>query len=219
MLAYNLLSQNLANSSSNNNSTSTPVTPMMTNENAAQFLPTTTEPLIQEDTVINTEQQQQQQQQQSTEPPKTMAERLVDVIYLQAVEYNRIKQDKKDRPIADELKDGQQVTALDLLSGHDRSHAHSSRQQRLLLPERLPAGLDPLTVLFEREKRIEERASARLKELEAMTMDDQKPALGYLVNEYYDETVRAASPEKLKFIVQLRSLQLRDKQQKVINII
>ncbi|EIE77396.1 hypothetical protein RO3G_02100 [Rhizopus delemar RA 99-880] len=214
MLAYNLLSQNLANSSSNNNSTSTPVTPMTANENTAQLLPTTTEPLIQEDTVINTEQQQQQQQ-QSAEPPKTMAERLVDVIYLQAVEYNRIKQDKKDRPIADELKDGQQVTALDLLSGHDRSHAHSSRQQRLLLPERLPAGLDPLTVLFEREKRIEKRASARLKELELMTMDDQKPPLGYLVNEYYDETVRTASPEKLKFIVQLRSLQLRDKQQKL----
>lgn len=190
MLAYNLLSQNLANSNTT-----------MATEDSGSFTP------IELEDASNTETLEQ-----PLETPKTMAERLVDVIYLQSVEYNRIKQDKAAG--MDESKENQIVTALDLLSGHDRSHAHSSRQQRLLLPERLPTGLDPLMVLSEREKRIEKRAATRLKELETMT-EDEKPPLGYLLSEYYDETVKSASPEKLKSIVQLRSLQLRDKQQKL----
>ncbi|KAI8975711.1 SNF2 family N-terminal domain-containing protein [Mycotypha africana] len=108
------------------------------------------------------------------------------------------------------------VTAFDLLSGQPRSHAHASRQQRLLLPEISLQGLDPYTVLREREKRIQKRLNERLAELEAsMDEEDQRQPLGYLLNEYYEDTVRTASPQRLHTIVQIKSLQLRDKQTKL----
>ncbi|CEG75587.1 Putative Adenosinetriphosphatase [Rhizopus microsporus] len=172
MLAYNLLSQNLANN--NAPMSSMPVkSEGMTAPTLAIQTPNDPAGIIGQDQIINTAGSMVSEQ--PSAPPKTMAERLVDVIYLQAVEYNRIKQDKKEMTVTDELNEGLKITAHDLLYGHDRSHAHSSRQQRLLLPERLPAGLDPLTVLSERERRIEKRAAARLKELETLT-DEQNNA-------------------------------------------
>lgn len=151
------------------------------------------------------------------ELPKSMAERLVEAIYQQAVEYNTNK--KKKMPFMTSVPDKddtQIVTVFDLLNGQQRSHAHASRQQRLLLPEETPRGLDPYTIIKERERRIETRVQMKLVELEnRMDEDDQRQPLGYLLNEYYDDTVRTASPERLQSIVQLKSLQLREKQAKV----
>lgn len=146
------------------------------------------------------------------ETPKTMAERLVEAIYQQSIEFISLK---NNNAFLTQKQDGDQLTALELLSGQPRSHAHASRQQRLLLPDIAPKGLSPYTILQEREKRIEHRAQEKLKELEANMDQDMRQPLGYLLNEYYDETVKTASPEKLKSIVQLRSLQLRKKQTKV----
>lgn len=146
------------------------------------------------------------------EPPKTMAERLVEAIYQQSIEFISLK---NNNAFLTQKQTGDQLTALELLSGQPRSHAHASRQQRLLLPDIAPKGLSPYTILQEREKRIEQRAQAKLRELEANMDKDMRQPLGYLLNEYYDETVKTASPERLESIVQLRSLQLRKKQTKV----
>lgn len=156
------------------------------------------------------------------EAPKTMAERLVEAIYQQSIDFIAFRKNANlSNPLPpfnqpEHISNSNKLTALELLSGHQRSHAHASRQQRLLLPDTAPHGLDPYTILQEREKRIEDRVSIRLAELEA-TMDDedQRQPLGYLLNEYYDDTVKTASPQRLRSIVQLRSLQLRDKQTKV----
>lgn len=200
MLAYNLLAQNLGSNTTNSptgNSTPAVASPPPIIKTEEKMLP--------------------------EEPPKTMAERLVEAIYLQANEFNALKKKTKSVSLPGLISttanedDNETLTAFDLLSGQQRSHAHASRQQRLLLPDAAPRGLDPLTILQERERHIEHRAEAQLAKL-ASTVDDeqQRQPLGYFLNEYYDETVRTASPERLRYIVQLRSLQLRDKQTKVL---
>jgi ATP-dependent helicase STH1/SNF2 len=195
MLAYNLLSQNLGSNSPSGNATPIASPPVVVDDNKTQ---------------VDTPE----------EPPKTMAERLVEAIYLQANEFNALKKKTNTAslptliPSSNTLDDSETLTAFDLLSGQQRSHAHASRQQRLLLPDAAPRGLDAITILQEREKHIERRALEQLTKL-ASTTEQQRQPLGYLLNEYYDDTVRTASPERLRSIVQLRSLQLRDKQTKV----
>lgn len=209
-MAYNLLSQNLGSSATNSSTGNT--TPIAVSSPPAKLEDNNNKMQIDSPT---------------EEPPKTMAERLVEAIYLQANEFNALKNKTKNASLptpipttattaTTNVNDSETLTAFDLLSGQQRSHAHASRQQRLLLPDAAPRGLDPFTILQEREKHIEHRAKERLTEL-ASTMDDeqQRQPLGYLLNEYYDDTVRTASPERLRSIVQLRSLQLRDKQTKV----
>lgn len=151
------------------------------------------------------------------ETPKTMAERLVEAIYQQSVDFINLRTNNAFLAASGQNKTNGQapLTALELLSGQPRSHAHASRQQRLLLPDIAPRGLSPYTVLQEREKRIEHRAQEKTKMLEASMDQDMRQPLGYLLSEYYDETVKTASPAKLKTIVQLRSLQLRQKQTKL----
>ncbi|KAI7903884.1 SNF2 family N-terminal domain-containing protein [Cokeromyces recurvatus] len=153
------------------------------------------------------------------EPPKTMAERLVEAIYHQAIEFSIMKKKTTNDLITMSTTsnhNGDIITAFDLLSGQPRSHAHGSRQQRLLLPDIPPQGIDPYTILAEREKRIEQRAHASVVELESfMDEEDQRQPLGYLLTEYYEETVRTASPQRLHAIVKLKSLQLRQKQTKL----
>ncbi|KAI8978578.1 SNF2 family N-terminal domain-containing protein [Pilobolus umbonatus] len=135
------------------------------------------------------------------DPPKTMAERLVEAIYQQSIEYTSLQRSMKPEPLS----------AVDLLSGQNRSHAHSSRQQRLLLPDIPPIGLDPYTILAERDRRIDKRAHERLEQLENRNEDLRQP-IGYLLREYYEDTVKTASPQRLQSIIAIKSLQLRDKQ-------
>ncbi|KAG2230892.1 hypothetical protein INT48_003341, partial [Thamnidium elegans] len=143
------------------------------------------------------------------EPPKTMSERLVETIYQQSDEFISLK-----NPCVSNNNNGK-IRAIELLTGQQRSHAHASRQQRLLLPDTAPQGLSPYTILDQREKRIEQRAQVKLHMLESSIEEQGRQPLGYLLNEYYDETVRTASDERLQSIVQLRSLQLRHKQAKL----
>lgn len=138
-----------------------------------------------------------------------MSERLVETIYQQSVEFISLK-----NPCASNNNNGK-VSAIELLTGQQRSHAHASRQQRLLLPDTAPQGLSPYTILDQREKRIEQRAQDKLHILESSIEEQGRQPLGYLLNEYYDETVRTASEDRLQSIVQLRSLQLRQKQAKL----
>lgn len=231
MLAYNLLSQQQQQQQQQ----------QMSNNHGNSSTPTAIKPEpMNIDTQPPTESVQQQPQSQPpqqavaepepvevkpvvkeiVETPKTMAERLVEAVYQQSVDYITLRNNNAALPPFTNNNKPQQtsdkVTALELLSGQQRSHAHASRQQRLLLPDTAPKGLDPYTILQEREKRIEQRVEIRLSELEA-TMDeqDQRQPLGYLLNEYYEDTVKTASPQRLATIVQLKSLQLRKKQTKV----
>lgn len=82
--------------------------------------------------------------------------------------------------------------------------------------------LDPYTILLEREKFIPNRIQQKLDALESSNVDNiaqQSQTLGYMLAEYYTETVRMATSDQLKSIIQLKGLQLRDKQTKVMNIL
>lgn len=161
---------------------------------------------------------------QANEPPppieeqrKALGEKLVEAIYQQEQIYRAMVAAK-----APETKLDEHLPFLDLLNSR-RSHAHASRQQKLLLPDRPPAGLAPETIRMERERRIENRAKQRLEELENIVDtenfnedDSSEPKkLGVLLNERYHETVRSASVGRLQEIIQLKSLRLRQKQAKV----
>lgn len=152
------------------------------------------------------------------EQRKALGEKLVEAVYRQERDHRALFTMK----FPDE-KPKERFTPIDLLAGVQRSHAHASRQQRLLLPERAPAGLSPETILRIREGRIQRRAQQRLEELESM-MDEagehnatglENMPLGRLVDEHYQLTLRTASAKRLREIIQLKALRLRDKQAKV----
>lgn len=161
---------------------------------------------------------------QKGEPPppieeqrKALGEKLVEAIYQQEQDYRAMMIAKSP-----ETKLKEHLSFLDLLNSH-RSHAHASRQQKLLLPDRPPAGLAPETIRMERERRIEKRAQQRLQELENMVDTEEinedeanePKKLGALLNERYHDTVRSASTRRIQEIIQLKSLRLRQKQAKV----
>ncbi|CEP16839.1 hypothetical protein [Parasitella parasitica] len=232
MLAYSLLSQNLASNQPSTASTS-PTAPAATaTATPVNIQPQPAQTQISAKPATAPVEQQPPAQPAKIEVPKTMAERLIEAIYLQANELNALRQKVNNTPgvpvfppppIVAPSKGGDSdiLTAFDLLSGQQRSHAHASRQQRLLLPDTAPQGISPYVILQEREKRIEQRAEQKLLELETIVDDDRrdgssnKQPLGYLLREYYDDTVRTASPERLQSIVELKALQLRDKQAKL----
>ncbi|KAI8141373.1 SNF2 family N-terminal domain-containing protein [Fennellomyces sp. T-0311] len=153
------------------------------------------------------------------EQRKALAEKLVEAIYRQERDHRALSQVKfPDAPVKEQL------TFMDLLSGIQRSHAHASRQQRLLVPDDTPSpnmpfvakrpnGLSPLTVLQKREDRIRRRAQQRQHELENKLINGTE--LGRLIDENYQETVRSATPSQMNDIIKLKSLRLRDKQIKV----
>ncbi|ORX61883.1 hypothetical protein DM01DRAFT_260889 [Hesseltinella vesiculosa] len=98
------------------------------------------------------------------------------------------------------------------------SHAHASRQQRLLLPTTPPKPLDPLTILYEREKFIPSRIDSRIQQLSSIPMENVSQhgrSLGYMLEEHYTETVRLATDDQIQAIIKLKGLHLRDKQAKL----
>jgi hypothetical protein len=98
------------------------------------------------------------------------------------------------------------------------SHAHSSLQQRLLLPGIAPSGLDPSSVLSERELRLQAQIEAKIAELEALPFtgpNGEATTLGQRIKENYKETVDKASEDDLQAILELKSLKMLDYQRKV----
>ncbi|KAI8093622.1 SNF2 family N-terminal domain-containing protein [Halteromyces radiatus] len=153
------------------------------------------------------------------EEPKSLMETLVETIYKQAKEYKATMDAMKTMTTSNTMTQmDDQLTPQNLLYGQQRSHAHASRQQRLLLPKTIPIQLDPYTILLEREKFIPNRIRQKMEALEAITVDNmaqQSQSLGYMLSEYYTETVRMATSDQLKSIIQLKALQLREKQAKL----
>ncbi|KAH8556185.1 SNF2 family N-terminal domain-containing protein [Umbelopsis sp. PMI_123] len=97
------------------------------------------------------------------------------------------------------------------------SHAHASLQQRLLLPGIAPSGLDPASVLSEREIRLQNQIQNRIAQLEAIPINgpNGESTLGQRMEENYNETVKNASESDLQAILELKSLKMLDRQKKL----
>ncbi|GAB5591414.1 ATP-dependent DNA helicase Snf21 [Umbelopsis nana] len=97
------------------------------------------------------------------------------------------------------------------------SHAHASLQQRLLLPGIAPSGLDPASVLSERELRLQSHIEAKIAELEALPINSPngQSTLGQRMAENYQETVQNASESELQSILEIRTLKILDRQRKL----
>ncbi|KAI9264208.1 SNF2 family N-terminal domain-containing protein [Phascolomyces articulosus] len=158
------------------------------------------------------------------EQRKQLGEKLVEAIYRQQQDHRTLSKVKfPDKPVKERL------TFMDLLSGIQRSHAHASRQQRLLVPDeplpptmpfvaKTPKGLAPHTILQGREERIHYRAQQKQEELEnkiITTSQGHTKKLGRWINENYQDTIQHATPDQIKDIIRLKSLRLREKQLKV----
>jgi ATP-dependent helicase STH1/SNF2 len=90
------------------------------------------------------------------------------------------------------------ASPFDLLKKPITSFAHASRQQRLLVPSITPQGVDPLSIMSERERRILGRIQYRIGELEKLPSN---------LNEN--------GSIKLKAIVELKALRLLGKQKQL----
>ncbi|KAG8931907.1 hypothetical protein FRC01_000597 [Tulasnella sp. 417] len=105
-----------------------------------------------------------------------------------------------------------------------RSHPnqlHASKQQHLLIPSLLPKGLDPYQLLAERNRYIDARIAHRIQELSELTstmgIGGVEPSID---TEDMDEDAALTRPNhiastahgKLRALIELKSLQLRDKQ-------
>ncbi|OBZ83033.1 hypothetical protein A0J61_08917, partial [Choanephora cucurbitarum] len=126
MLAYNFLAQN--NPQLNTSPSSSPVITQASSPASTSHTnnnPTNTNSAVKIEPAIPTAPVEQPEQ--VKEPPKTMAERLVEAIYQQASEFNSIKKKSGTTPlplaplVTGRNKDTDIVTALDLLSGQQRS--------------------------------------------------------------------------------------------------
>lgn len=88
------------------------------------------------------------------------------------------------------------------------SFAHASRQQRLLIPSIIPLGIDSKTLFDEREERVQHRMAYRRKELEN-DMD-------HIISELENDIKSGKIGNKIRAVIELKSLKLLDKQKKVI---
>lgn len=83
------------------------------------------------------------------------------------------------------------VVPSQLLSKPITSYVHASRQQRLLVPSLTPTGLDTHHIISRREERIKSRMQHRI------------------------HSHQLSDENNIKKIIQVKALQLREKQQKV----
>ncbi|TPX43988.1 hypothetical protein SeMB42_g04489 [Synchytrium endobioticum] len=81
---------------------------------------------------------------------------------------------------------------------------YAGRQQRLLIPAIMPVGVDPLAAAQARNRKIEARIAYRIQELESLP--------GNLSNTTVDAST---SSLKLKALIELKALKLREKQRKL----
>lgn len=89
------------------------------------------------------------------------------------------------------------ASPYDLLKKPITSFAHASRQQRLLIPSITPQGVDPHSIISQRERRILGRIQYRINELETMPSNLNNGSV------------------KLKAIVELKALKLLGKQKQL----
>jgi ATP-dependent helicase STH1/SNF2 len=102
------------------------------------------------------------------------------------------------------------ASPYDLLKKPITSFAHASRQQRLLIPSIIPSGMDPYSVISERERRILGRIQYRIAELEKLpsNLNDSTMALE-------NDLCQSNGSIKLKAIVELKALRLLGKQKQL----
>ncbi|KAI8997113.1 SNF2 family N-terminal domain-containing protein [Pilobolus umbonatus] len=101
------------------------------------------------------------------------------------------------------------ASPYDLLKKPITSFAHASRQQRLLIPSIIPRGIDPYSIISEREKRIIGRIQYRIQELEQLpsNLSDSIHSL--------EDIDHNKSSVKLKAIIELKALKLLEKQRQL----
>ncbi|KAI8336435.1 SNF2 family N-terminal domain-containing protein [Choanephora cucurbitarum] len=102
----------------------------------------------------------------------------------------------QQQEIEEKIEYNAYASPYDLLKKPITSFAHASRQQRLLIPSITPAGVDPCSILSERERRLLGRLQYRMNELEKLPSNLQEQ-------------------HKLKAMVELKSLRLLDKQKQL----
>ncbi|CAG8502162.1 359_t:CDS:10 [Acaulospora colombiana] len=81
------------------------------------------------------------------------------------------------------------------------TYSHSSRQQRMLIPAIMPIGIDPQDIAAERERQLRARIQHRIYEIEKILMDEENDNL--------------SPSERIKKMIELRSLKLWDAQKKL----
>lgn len=103
------------------------------------------------------------------------------------------------------------ASPYDLLKKPITSFAHASRQQRLLIPSIIPSGIDPYSVISERERRILGRIQYRISELEKLPSN-----LNDTTNTMQQDLRHPSNGSiKLKAIVELKALRLLGKQKQL----
>lgn len=87
----------------------------------------------------------------------------------------------------------------------------ASKQQKLLVPSLMPSGLDPYLLLEERNRYVETRIQWRIEELERLpsTLGDDEARGPENVNGLIQSV---PSDAKIRALIELKALQLRDKQ-------
>jgi ATP-dependent helicase STH1/SNF2 len=102
------------------------------------------------------------------------------------------------------------ASPYDLLKKPITSFAHASRQQRLLIPSIIPPGIDPYSIISERERRILGRIQYRITELEKLPSN-----LNDTTNALEHDLRQSNGSIKLKAIVELKALRLLGKQKQL----
>ncbi|PWZ03180.1 hypothetical protein BCV70DRAFT_229513 [Testicularia cyperi] len=102
---------------------------------------------------------------------------------------------------------------------HDSDYT-ATKQQRLLIPSLMPAGLEPKLLLEERDRFVQARIQQRIRELESLPADmSQAPTMASLnkgkQNEHRDVNPYESSNAKLKALIELKSLHLLEKQKQM----
>ncbi|KAI9261409.1 SNF2 family N-terminal domain-containing protein [Phascolomyces articulosus] len=103
------------------------------------------------------------------------------------------------------------ASPYNLLKKPISSYAHASRQQRLLIPSITPTGMDPHSVITERERRIRTRIQYRIAELEKLPSN----LMMNMPNTLTVATKENASSTKLKAVIELKALRLLSRQKRL----
>ncbi|KAJ3087733.1 hypothetical protein HK102_010398 [Quaeritorhiza haematococci] len=93
--------------------------------------------------------------------------------------------------------------------------AHAARQQRLLIPAVTPVGVDPFTMLAERERQLRARIEYRIKELENVPSNLSNQPVKIGGEAYSSASAQPNTNLKLKALIELKSLRLLEKQRKL----
>ena len=104
------------------------------------------------------------------------------------------------------------ASPYNLLKKPISSYAHASRQQRLLIPSITPTGMDPHSIITERERRIRTRIQYRITELEKMPSNLMMNLPNTLA---VAKQQQSPSSTKLKAVIELKALRLLNRQKRV----